>query len=217
MHYCFSGYGRLAPQTREGRNVCILYALLGIPLTALLLQEVGHVFKDKGILLMTKINESVKKLNKSKTFIKISTWLIACLFLYVVLICLPAVIFCHTEGWSYQDAHYFCFISLTTIGFGDHVVGDSENRNVYRTQWTKWVFKILTTFYLLCGLSIIAIVFNVISSGSQNKVKEFYTKRRLSPGNKDMQNDLAKTRKEGPEHVNETNIDITNAEVHHQT
>lgn len=32
-----------------------------------------------------------------------------------------AAVFSEYEGWSYIDSFYYCFITLTTIGFGDFV------------------------------------------------------------------------------------------------
>ena len=43
---CFSGYGNLAPVTPWGRVVCVIYALLGIPLTLALLAIVGKILGD---------------------------------------------------------------------------------------------------------------------------------------------------------------------------
>lgn len=32
-----------------------------------------------------------------------------------------AAVFSKYEGWSYFDSFYYCFVTLTTIGFGDYV------------------------------------------------------------------------------------------------
>lgn len=46
-------------------------------------------------------------------------WLSLCLVIaYIVM---GAFIFQEWEGWSLLDSSYFCFITLTTIGFGDLV------------------------------------------------------------------------------------------------
>lgn len=171
------GYGRLAPRTREGRNACILYALLGIPLTALLLNEVGHMFKYKAKRVVKKISNYLEKILRNKTFTSFATWLVTFLLVYILIICLPAFIFTYTEGWSYRDAHYFCFITLTTIGFGDHVVGTNRRRQIYSKPWSRWIFKILTTLYLLFGLSVLAIVFNTFASGGESKLAELRKRR----------------------------------------
>lgn len=41
----------------------------------------------------------------------------------LVFLCLPSLFFQITEGWSYSEGIYFAFITLSTIGFGDYVVG----------------------------------------------------------------------------------------------
>jgi len=33
------------------------------------------------------------------------------------------LLFKEYEGWSYAEAIYYCFITLSTIGFGDYVAG----------------------------------------------------------------------------------------------
>lgn len=39
----------------------------------------------------------------------------------LIYIALGGLLFSFLEGWKYVDAFYFCFISLTTVGFGDMV------------------------------------------------------------------------------------------------
>lgn len=36
---------------------------------------------------------------------------------------IPPLIFMCMEEWTYLEGLYFCFITLTTVGFGDYVAG----------------------------------------------------------------------------------------------
>jgi len=38
-----------------------------------------------------------------------------------IIITTGAAVFSKYEGWSYFDSFYYCFVTLTTIGFGDYV------------------------------------------------------------------------------------------------
>ncbi len=53
----------------------------------------------------------------------------------LVFIIAPAGFFVMIENWSYLDAIYFCFVTLTTIGFGDYVAGKwseaRENNTIF--------------------------------------------------------------------------------------
>ena len=44
---------------------------------------------------------------------------------FSVYLVIGAVLFSAWEGWSFLEGFYFTFITLTTIGFGDFVPGDS--------------------------------------------------------------------------------------------
>ena len=58
------------------------------------------------------------------------------------------------EGWSLLDSSYFCFITLTTIGFGD-LVPDQKN--------TDGELRIaLCSLYLLFGIAMICMSFNLV-------------------------------------------------------
>lgn len=37
---------------------------------------------------------------------------------------IPPLVFSYVEGWTYGESFYYAFITLSTIGFGDYVVGE---------------------------------------------------------------------------------------------
>ena len=50
-----------------------------------------------------------------------------------------AFLFTQLEGWNFHDSAYFCFITLSTIGFGDFVPGEAL---VYK----NWVSQVRGAF-----------------------------------------------------------------------
>jgi hypothetical protein len=49
----------------------------------------------------------------------VPVWLVFTILLIYIFI--GAVLFSFIEDWTFVDAFYFCFITLTTVGFGDLV------------------------------------------------------------------------------------------------
>jgi hypothetical protein len=64
-----------------------------------------------------------------------------------------------------MDAFYFCFISLSTIGFGDLVPGDKIYRRGDGVDLVDEVFElsfIFCSMYLMLGMALIAMCFNLM-------------------------------------------------------
>lgn len=66
-----------------------------------------------------------------------------------------AFLFQAWENWNYLDSVYFCFITLTTIGFGDFVPAK-------RVAMNAEVSIALCSLYLLFGISLLAMSFNLV-------------------------------------------------------
>jgi hypothetical protein len=80
-----------------------------------------------------------------------------CLAIMVSYVCGGAVLFSKWEQWDFLDGSYFCFISLSTIGFGDIVPGDK----IYASEGIDISF-IFCSMYLMLGMAIIAMCFNLM-------------------------------------------------------
>ncbi|KAG7197188.1 hypothetical protein KM043_007266 [Ampulex compressa] len=87
-------------------------------------------------------------------------WL--CVFLVVSYIFGGAFLFSTWEEWPFLDSAYFCFITLTTIGFGDFVPA-------YKLDAHKGIA--LCSLYLLFGIALLAMSFNLVQEEVINNVK----------------------------------------------
>lgn len=75
-----------------------------------------------------------------------------------------AFLFEQQEKWEFFNSAYFCFITLTTIGFGDYVPeqreGDDQKLNTA-----------ICSLYLLFGIALLAMSFNLVQEEVINNVK----------------------------------------------
>ena len=53
------------------------------------------------------------------------------LAILIALFLIPAAIFtCLEDQWGYLDSMYYCFVSLTTVGLGDFIPGDTPGQHL---------------------------------------------------------------------------------------
>lgn len=68
-----------------------------------------------------------------------------------------AAAFSRYEGWSYFDSIYYCFITLTTIGFGDMVALQKDNALDKKPEYVMFAL-----IFILFGLAIVAASLNLL-------------------------------------------------------
>lgn len=123
----FSGYGHSVPLSDEGKAFCIFYSIFGIPVTLFFLTVV--VQRIMAVVTRRPVSYFHRRWAMSQS--KLAAIHATCLALIIALLFLiiPAWIFVSLESdWDFLESLYFCFISLTTIGLGDYVPGETHSK-----------------------------------------------------------------------------------------
>ncbi|XP_045925350.1 potassium channel subfamily K member 1-like [Micropterus dolomieu] len=149
-----TGYGHTVPLSDEGKAFCVFYSLFGIPVTLFFFS----VVVQRIMLLVTQRPLSYFHRRWAMSKSKLATIHATCLTIIFILLFLiiPAWIFVSLENdWDFLESLYFCFISLTTIGLGDYVPGEtqSEEANPH-----PQLYRLAITAYLLLGLVCVLVV-----------------------------------------------------------
>ncbi|KAL3319216.1 hypothetical protein Ciccas_002110 [Cichlidogyrus casuarinus] len=117
---------------------------------------------------LSSISAAVELETQKLSEVNVPNWLT--LTVLISYIMTGAVIYKFQEGWDLLNSIYFTFITLTTIGFGDIVPGSSkmEQRNP--------VVQAFAGLYLLVGLAMMAMCFNLMQDNVKGQIKELATK-----------------------------------------
>ncbi|GAA38332.2 potassium channel subfamily K member 1 [Clonorchis sinensis] len=92
------------------------------------------------------------------------------LLIMTTYIFLGAIVFSITEDKDYLKWAYFCFITLSTIGFGDIVPGTKMDSEDAKEK------LVVITLYVAIGLSVFAMCFKLMQEEVVDKVKWFASK-----------------------------------------
>ncbi|XP_071773559.1 potassium channel subfamily K member 15-like [Centroberyx gerrardi] len=148
------GYGHAAPRTDAGKAFCMFYAVLGIPLTLVMFQSLGERINTFVRYLLRRAKQGM---GLQKTEVSMGNMVLVGLLSCMSTLCLGAAAFSHFEGWTFFHAYYYCFITLTTIGFGDFVALQKKDALQRRTPYVAFSFM-----YILVGLTVIGAFLNLV-------------------------------------------------------
>ncbi|XP_043207957.1 TWiK family of potassium channels protein 7-like [Amphibalanus amphitrite] len=157
------GYGNMAPRTVGGRIFCMLFAMIGIPLTVTVIADLGAMFANSVSALYERVKrswlarrggggggaeEEAAGFQLSERMERALTVVVSVIFL-VLYIAIGGGLFLLWESWSFLESFYFCFITMTTIGFGDFVPANAE-------------YMLVCTVYILVGLALTTTIIEIV-------------------------------------------------------
>lgn len=102
----------------KGKAFCMIYAMIGIPMGLVMFQSIGERLNKFASVVIKRAKTYLGFRDNEATEMNL---MLATGLLSSIIITMGAAMFSKYEGWSYMDSFYYCFVTLTTIGFGDYV------------------------------------------------------------------------------------------------
>ena len=143
----------MAPATDLGRLVTMLYGLIGIPLCLIVLAELGKLLT---LCIKAPLSLARREISIDEEFNLTPVIAIGVTAVYIFA---GAAMYKQWEDWSYLEAFYFIFISISTVGFGDVLPSEKE-------------YFVASFIYQLFGLALVGMVINVVMEVVQNNINQ---------------------------------------------
>ncbi|GFG38984.1 hypothetical protein Cfor_08007 [Coptotermes formosanus] len=148
------GYGHSTPVTIGGKAFCMAYAMVGIPLGLVMFQSIGERLNKFASVLIRRAKRYMqcKRIEATEMNLMLATGMLSS-----VIITTGAAVFSRYEGWTYFDSFYYCFVTLTTIGFGDYVALQNDQALIKNPGYVA-----LSFVFILFGLAVVAASINLL-------------------------------------------------------
>ena len=134
---------------------CMVFAVFGIPMTAIMLTAIVERLLQLTDVLEKFMSSTCTVRGIPLAYLRFVHLSIIMCGAVIIAIIIPAIFFMFLEDWSYFEALYFCFISLTTIGLGDFVPGDDPK---WRKSDFRPLYKVCCVFFFITGLTFLLLI-----------------------------------------------------------
>lgn len=168
------GYGNMVPDTSFGQTLVVIYSIVGLPIFgffAFYWAQVILAIEQKLACRFTKeecpaVPEPELHAHPVNHMSLIGHAVVVAVFWFL----LPSMLFCLQEDeWDFKIAIYYCFITLSTIGYGDytaHAVWDTSHGDSANSEHSELVSAMYVTFvvvWMLSGLVYLSVLLNKVS------------------------------------------------------
>lgn len=133
---------------------CMFYALLGIPLTLVMFQSLGERINT---FVRYLLHRAKRGLGMRHAEVSMANMVLIGFVSCISTLCIGAAAFSYYERWTFFQAYYYCFITLTTIGFGDFVALQRDEALQKKPPYVAFSF-----LYILLGLTVIGAFLNLV-------------------------------------------------------
>lgn len=188
LMFCLSiftmiGYGNLLPRSDAAKIATVVYATFGIPLYVVYFLNMGKVLANTFKWIYRRLYacghngnatpSDAESMNTMRRKVIVPST--ACLWVISGYVATGTIMFAEWEKWSYLNSLYFCVTSLCKIGFGDFVPGAS----ILGAQSGRQTKLVINFVYLLFGMGIVAMCYNLMREEVKVKLQEIKEDTRL--------------------------------------
>ncbi|KAK6626700.1 hypothetical protein RUM44_009176 [Polyplax serrata] len=155
------GYGNINPTMPLTRYLMIIYAVIGLPINAILLTSLASFFSTVFIRAHKKYKRYESRFGLT---VDVLTYLIPGILVFIFI---PATAFYYFEEWTYEESVYFAFVTLTTIGFGDYVAGQKSYKGFNKEAVA--IYKALLLGWIIFGLGYLIMLLGYLTRAMRSK------------------------------------------------
>lgn len=123
-------------------------------MTLILLTLLSKILNNIIEWLLNKLGKHTRK-----RWVKILTFVVILFTGLIFFILIPSVLFLPLQGWTYFEGIYYCFVTLTTVGFGDLVPTQSANNARF-----QGIYRVCTSGWIWFGLAFVALLISRVQS-----------------------------------------------------
>ncbi|CAJ0944077.1 unnamed protein product, partial [Mesorhabditis belari] len=111
------GYGKIEPRTTNGRIFAVIYGFLGIPITVILLTNIGRYLESLAMKIRNICSRNKRDISCNDSITTSTLFVIVVIYLTIGAVCIPLL----NGEFDFFNGIYFAFICLTAIEYGDLV------------------------------------------------------------------------------------------------